>query len=96
MKKSSVKVLLVIVLLLLVLFVSNPEKNNFLDWAVRKATGPDSTELEEFFGGVVARPLLNVATTRENYYLFSIFRVTSGGEDSLYIGFLRYIFIQIR
>ena len=59
--KTSLKVLLVIVLLALVLFVSNPEKSHFVDWAVRRAERQSQTELESFLGGFVGRPLLNVA-----------------------------------
>lgn|SRR5690554_1039925 len=94
--KTSLKVLLVIVLLALVLFVSNPEKNHFVDWAVRRAERQSQTELESFLGGFVGRPLLNVATTRENYYFFSLFKVNVGGEENIFLGFFRYIFIQVR
>ena len=90
------RILLIIVLLAVILFISNPEKNHFIDWAVKKAERQSSSALESFLGGVVGRPLLNVATSRDNYYLFSIFRVEKGTEDSIFLGFFRYVFIQIR
>ena len=79
--------LLLIIVLLAVLFVSNPGTGKFMNWLVediRQEKGP----LEGLLAGSVGKPLLRNMTERRGYIFFSLFeiKVPESSDNSLILG----------
>ncbi|NLM96420.1 MAG: DUF4359 domain-containing protein, partial [Halanaerobiaceae bacterium] len=68
--RKFISIIIIILLLAVILVLTNPDKENFIDWAVKKAADSSDTEVEKFFGDVLGRPLLSATSTRENYIFF--------------------------
>ncbi|MFW6022409.1 MAG: hypothetical protein ACOCQW_02695 [Halanaerobiaceae bacterium] len=93
--KKTVNVLIVLLLVVILLVLTNPSEEDFLDWSMQQLEQESQSELEELLEGVIGRPVLQMATEKQDYLLFSIFTINKGGNSAVYIGFLRYIFIRI-
>lgn len=73
--------------------ITNPGKEDFVDWAMTQE-GSD-TALERVLGDVIRGPILSLATSKEDYIIFSIFTVQEDGEKTVYLGAFQNIFIRI-
>ena len=94
MKRIS-SLLIIFLLLVILMILTNPSQDQFVNWALEQAEQNASSGLERIIGDVIGKPVLHLATSRENYLLFSTFTVQQGGENSVYIGLLRIIFFKI-
>jgi len=89
------KILVIFFILLLVLFVSNPSKSEYDEWANKKITGTNNNFLSAV-GTAIASPIISATTTSENYSIFTIYK-TVNIDGSIYktLGIFRnFIFIS--
>ncbi|MBW6458092.1 MAG: DUF4359 domain-containing protein [FCB group bacterium] len=91
MKMSLIVVLLICILLI----VTNPTKDNFYEWADKKAQKASISELEGVLARIIRSPLLRIATVRNDYVLFSIFTIKVEESKDVYLGILKQ-FIRIK
>jgi len=91
MKKSWI----VLVIILIVLIITNPGKENFYDWAGNRALQESASTLEGVMERIVKTPILRTATVRRDYVIFSVFIIEFEEEKDVYLGILRQ-FIKIR
>lgn len=85
-KKTAAKLSFVIIVVLVLLAVMNPGKEDFGEYAVNHLEG---TLGVEFAGGItdlVAQPLVESFTIRENYILFSTFSIPDIQDGKTFIG----------
>lgn len=61
-----------IFIILLLLFVSNPSKADYVEWAKGNLMG-ESHGLVKLAGDTIAPPIINAATTVNNYNIFTIY-----------------------
>jgi hypothetical protein len=86
--------LIVLLLICILLIVTNPTKDNFYEWADRKAQKEGISELEGVLARIIRTPLLRIATIRNDYVLFSVFTVQFEENKDVYLGILKQ-FIRI-
>lgn len=94
--RRFINITIIVLLLLTVLVLANPDKDDFINWAIKEVEENSESEIEEFLGGVLGRPLLSMSTSREDYLLFSLFRINKTNDQGIYLGLLKYIFIKIK
>ncbi|MFW6035001.1 MAG: hypothetical protein ACOCRZ_01965 [Halothermotrichaceae bacterium] len=89
---------LIIILLILatVLQATNPTEEQFVDWAYSRSKENADTELEKILGTVVGKPVLMMATTRDDYYVYSIFTVDKAEKEAKFVGIFNNIFFKIK
>ncbi len=83
------------IFILITLVISNPSKVEYVEWANKKLIGTNEDLLSKI-GGAVASPLINEATTFDNYLLFSVYK-TVNIDGSIYktLGIYRnFIFLS--
>lgn len=80
-----------ILILATFLFFTNPSTEEFVDWTVNEMN-EDANEIESFFGSMIGKPMIKMATHRKDYYLFSIFTV-SMDEETKILGIGRRFFV---
>ncbi|MFW6029987.1 MAG: hypothetical protein ACOCRO_06995 [Halanaerobiales bacterium] len=85
--------LIIILLLAILMIITNPDQEDFINWAIEQEE--TDTALERKLGDVIKRPLLTLATSREDYILFSIFTIQETGEKTVYLGIFQNGFIRI-
>jgi hypothetical protein len=74
MKKALI--LLIPLFILITLAVSNPSKAEYVEWANRKIIGSND-DIFSKVGGAIASPIINEATTFDNYLLFSVYKTVN-------------------
>lgn len=94
MKRFS-NILIIVLLLLVLMALTNPGQEQFVDWAIEEWEAESETELERILGSTIGRPVLQAATNRDDYIFFSVFTVEQSDEDAVYLGLLRFIFFRI-
>ncbi|HLV10588.1 MAG TPA: hypothetical protein VKY40_10285 [Halanaerobiales bacterium] len=87
--------IIILLVLILALVLTNPEKEDFVDWAVEEIQEGSNSELEALLGGVLGRPVLTVATTRDDYYVISLYRVQKSDQEAVYLGIFKN-FLKIK
>ncbi len=95
--KSFRFLITVIIILLLVLgmVLTNPGKDDFINWAVEEFKENSDSGLEALLGGVIGKPVLTMATGQEDYYLFSVFTVEQTDGEAVFLGIFKQ-FIKIK
>lgn len=89
-------IIIIVLLVAILLVVTNPTEQQFIDWALKKADNNAESKIEELLGNVIGRPVLQLSTTRKDFLLFSIFTVDKGDNHGIFLGLLKYIFIELR
>lgn len=89
------KKLVIVLLVCLLLAVTNPTMDNFLNWAAEQVEEDANSDLEAFLGGMLAKPALQLSTERKDYIIFSIYIVEKPKEDSVILGIAKQ-FIRIK
>lgn len=84
--------LILLVVLATFLTITNPTKDDFLEWGVQKMQAESETDFEKILEGVVGEQVLNVNTTRKNYVILSIYTVDSGDDIIKYLGIIDQFF----
>jgi hypothetical protein len=84
---------LVIILVLLVgAAVTNPSREEFINWGVAEIRAEAESDLERIFGGAVAAPMLELQTEVDDYVFFSIFTLQKSESEVKYLGVFNNIF----
>ncbi|MNR41843.1 hypothetical protein D3C85_1602830 [compost metagenome] len=78
-------VLIVIGLLLVLLAVLNPGRDDFTDYAVNNLDDTLGRGFPDGISDLVARPLLNSFAERDNFILFSVFSIPDIQDSSTFI-----------
>ena len=81
------KIAAVVLVVALLLAVTNPGVEQFVDWAVQELRAEhEAVDLLEALGAAVARPILRNTTERSSYGILSVFTVKGVGQEKNYIG----------
>jgi len=74
------------------LSITNPNKDDFLDWGVEQLQSDSQTDLEKIWEDVVGEQVLKAKTVRQNYVVFSIYEVDSKESVVRYLGIVDHFF----
>jgi uncharacterized protein (DUF4213/DUF364 family) len=83
------KVLIIFIIVLAVLLtaaVTNPSREDFINWGVAEIRADAENDIERIFGGAVAAPMLELQTDVEDYVFFSIFTLEKSDSEVKYLG----------
>lgn len=104
-RRSGGKSFLVLILVLVVMAVTNPGKEEFSEYAVKNVENTIGQEIGDGITKLVAQPVVESLTERDNYILFSVFSVPDltntkfftgdGGAVKKYIGLFKIIFVKL-
>ena len=90
---KNVLISLVIILVLLVgAAVTNPSREEFINWGVAEIRSQAESDLERIFGGAVAAPMLELQTEVDDYVFFSIFTLQKSESEAKYFGIFNNFF----
>lgn len=87
------KILLLIIIVLVMFSVSNPKKEDFVEYKV-KSINEHELIGNEFTSGLtklIGKPLISATTERKNFLIFSVYTTS---DNNQYIGFLKRYFIE--
>lgn len=87
---------IILLLVTILLAVTNPTKEDFSDYIVKEITGDSDGIIIKGIANSLGKTVIEAASKRDDYVLFSIFSV-NGGESSSgkYLGFLNSVFITL-
>lgn len=85
-KKTAAKLSFVIIVVLVLLAVMNPGKEDFGEYAVNHLEETLGVELAGGITSLVAQPMVESFTIRENYFLFSTFSIPDIQDGKTFIG----------
>lgn len=80
--------LLLIILVVLGLYATNPSKSEFIDWAKEQASANTDSVLEKGLVALVGNFMIDSYTTTKNCLLFSIYTVSTGDSHVTVVGIL--------
>jgi uncharacterized protein (DUF4213/DUF364 family) len=89
------KVLIIFIIVLAVLLtaaVTNPSREDFINWGVAEIRADAENDIERIFGGAVAAPMLELQTDVEDYVFFSIFTLEKSDSEVKYLGVFNNFF----
>ena len=89
------KILVISVIVLVVLLtaaVTNPSKEEFINWGVAEIRSQAESDIERIFGGAVAAPMLELQTNVQDYVFFSIFTLEKSDSEVKYLGVFKTFF----
>lgn len=90
------KGLIILVLLLTILVaaaVTNPSREEFINWGVAEIRSQAENDIERIFGGAVAAPMLELQTAVDDYVFFSIFTLEKSESEVKYVGIFNNFFV---
>jgi len=90
--KNFMIFLILIIVAATFMAITNPSKEEFINWGVQEMQSESETEFEKIIEGVVGEQVLKVQTTRRNYVVLSIFTVDSGDRNVKYMGVIGQFF----
>ncbi|MGP3778686.1 hypothetical protein ACTWKD_07570 [Halanaerobium saccharolyticum] len=77
---------IIVLAILLTATVTNPTREEFINWGIAEIRGQADSDIERIFGGAVAAPMLEVQTTMKDYVFFTVFTVQKAEEEFNYLG----------
>ena len=89
------KVLIILVIVLAVLLtaaVTNPSREEFINWGVAEIRSEAESDIERIFGGAIAAPMLELQTDVQDYVFFSIFTLEKSDSEVKYLGIFNIFF----
>lgn len=89
------KILIATVIILLILIlaaVTNPSRDEFINWGTAEIKKEAATEIERVFEGAFAAPLLELQTEANDYVFFSIFDLKKSETEIRYLGIFANFF----
>ncbi|MFC3748670.1 hypothetical protein [Paenibacillus sp. GCM10012306] len=86
---------LFLIVLLVALLATNPGKEDFVDYAIKNVNVESGGKLAEGIANMIGKPVLNTLTERENYFLFSIFKLPGLDASNRYLGIFKLLFIKL-
>lgn len=96
MKKSSIRFIIVVFFLSIILFATNPSKEDFISYIKSKfaeETNMKTKSLERLFSKAkdwAALELVKRKTSRKDFILFSVYIIKIGEEEIYFIGLLSH------
>ena len=91
MKKALI-ILVIILAVLLSAAVTNPSREEFINWGVAEIRSQAESDIERIFGGAVAAPMLELQTEVDDYVFFSIFTLEKTESELKYLGIFNSFF----
>lgn len=91
MKKTLV-ILVIVFAVLLTAAVTNPSREEFINWGVAEIRSQAESDIERIFGGAVAAPMLELQTNVQDYVFFSIFTLEKSDSEVKYLGLFNNFF----
>jgi len=85
-------VLVVIFVILLSAAVTNPSREEFINWGVAEIRSQAENDIERIFGGAVAAPMLELQTELDDYVFFTIFTLEKSDSEVKYLGIFNSFF----
>ena len=101
MKKKRNIIWLILVLIFVLLFATNPSESKFKEFLTEKARKENKTDdpvaswMTEIISGTSAR-IEGLTTNRKEYYLFSTYEIGLVGDKKVYIGLLNHFALLYR
>jgi len=90
---KKILISLVIILVLLVgAAVTNPSREEFINWGVAEIRAEAESDIERIFGGAIAAPMLELQTDVDDYVFFSIFTLEKSDSEVKYLGVFNNFF----
>ncbi len=87
MKNLFISIL--VLLLIAGLYLTNPTKEDFVDYITHKIENKEQTGLEQILKSLFSRPLAKILTSNtkvEDYQLFSFYTIKLGDNQRKYLG----------
>ena len=91
MKKALI-ILIILLVVLLTAAVTNPSREEFINWGVAEIRSEAESGLERIFGGAVAAPMLELQTDVKDYVFLSIFTLEKSDSEFKYLGIFNNFF----
>ncbi|NFQ84203.1 DUF4359 domain-containing protein [Clostridium sporogenes] len=90
MKKNK-KIFIVSILSILIVScgLTNPNKNEYVDWSKEKMQSQSSNILEKGLVSFLGEKIISNTTTTKNYIVFSIYKTEIEGEKLTTLGILK-------
>jgi len=85
-------VLVVIFGILLSAAVTNPSREEFINWGVAEIRSQAENDIERIFGGAVAAPMLELQTELDDYVFFTVFTLEKADSEVKYLGVFNNFF----
>lgn len=83
---------LIMLVLIVVAIIMNPSKDDFYEWAGNQSLQNSDTVVEGAIKNLLISPLLKSVTVRNNYVLFSTFKIEVGESETVYLGVFNKFF----
>ncbi|RAK07107.1 hypothetical protein C8C77_11837 [Halanaerobium saccharolyticum] len=90
--RKPIIITIVVLALLLLAAVTNPSRDEFINWGVAEIRSEAESDLERIFGGAVAAPMLELQTEVNDYVFFSIFTLEKSDSEVKYLGIFNSFF----
>lgn len=84
--------LIIIFAVLLSAAVTNPSREEFINWGVAEIRAQAESDIERIFGGAVAAPMLELQTEADDYVFFTIFTLEKSDSEVKYLGIFNSFF----
>ncbi|MFW5686691.1 MAG: hypothetical protein ACOCXL_00735 [Halanaerobium sp.] len=84
--KNNLIILIIILAVLILAAVTNPSREDFVNWGVAEIRSEAESDIERIFGGAVAAPMLEMQTDVDDYVFFSVFTVQKSESEVIYLG----------
>jgi len=91
MKKTLI-ILIIILAVLLAAAVTNPAREEFINWGVAEIRSEAESDIERIFEGAIAAPMLELQTNVDDYVFFSIFTLEKSDSELNYLGIFNNFF----
>ena len=91
MKKTLI-ILIIILGVLLAAAVTNPSREEFINWGVAEIRSEAESDIERIFEGAIAAPMLELQTNVKDYVFFSIFTLEKSDSEVKYLGVFNNFF----
>jgi len=89
------KFLIIVIIILAVLLsaaVTNPSREEFINWGVAEIRSQAENDIERIFGGAVAAPMLELQTEVNDYVFFTVFTLEKSDSEVKYLGIFNTFF----
>ncbi|TDO86148.1 hypothetical protein DFR79_11562 [Halanaerobium saccharolyticum] len=90
--RKSIIVLVIVLAVLLLAAVTNPSREEFINWGVAEIRSDAESDIERIFEGAIAAPMLELQTEVNDYVFFSIFTLEKSDTEIKYLGIFNTFF----
>ncbi len=90
--KNGLIIFVIVLAVLLTAAITNPSREDFINWGVAEIRSEAESNIERIFGGAVAAPMLELQTDVNDYVFFSIFTLEKSDSEVKYLGVFNNFF----